>query len=675
MIKIPTNSKKFIQDNKSDLTGNVFMTKNITFDYEGYMKLSHSPRCIMSPTVDADWDNLGAVVYNSYKSNFLLLTWDELFDLDTRFMASYPTQNTDTGVVSGGTKIGACIADSKIIVAQNTDVDYYDLETDTWVDTNITLTNDGQHQVVNFISLASIAICNVNTVLLYSTPFSSTPVLSQTLTIPSDYEIMDACYLNQKMFITTRNIRGGHACLFVWNGSGNGAQEVYEVNSNIIFGITQWKNTVALFTGAGELLYYTGGGLSPIQNGRFPIWYKNQNLTDYDNISLYKNLLKSNGDLLYINISNDQNNRDLLLNQPDGIWCYDENVGLYHRYSNTISLMDIKTVNSTGINTTTDIITTTNVPVTGTAVILSDKLSAGTIGGVTKDTVYYVIKVSSTEMKLATTKANAVAGTYIDLTSVSAGGYGFVCFPNIDYGTFLSSRAFSTYVLEIPSAYPQYGVDTFWSSEVDSRQLSSSNDEHLIAVSPVLESRGYYISPKILAQNITDTYNNFSIKFKKLASELDKIIIKYRVTDDNFEKIDIGSSETNWRATWTSSTTFTSTQTDLANAREGDEIEFLSGAAGGLLTHITNITENSGTYTITIDETYENYTSGDLSRFIFRNWKKFATISYGSGEAEDGYFSKQLGATGKFIQFKIELRGIGVQIEELQINNKTHLPS
>lgn len=47
--------------------------------------------------------------------------------------------------------------------------------------------------------------------------------------------------------------------------------------------------------------------------------------------------------------------------------------------------------------------------------------SAGAIGGLTDATTYYVIRVSATVVKLATTEANALAGTAINLTSAGSG--------------------------------------------------------------------------------------------------------------------------------------------------------------------------------------------------------------------------------------------------------------
>lgn len=83
---------------------------------------------------------------------------------------------------------------------------------------------------------------------------------------------------------------------------------------------------------------------------------------------------------------------------------------------------DVRTFNfaTTDVNTTTDVITvSSNLSLyTGQAVTLS---SSGTLPGGLSAGTYYIIRVSATTVKLASSRANAVAGTAIDLTSTGSG--------------------------------------------------------------------------------------------------------------------------------------------------------------------------------------------------------------------------------------------------------------
>jgi len=667
MINIPNETKQWKQANNSDLFGNIAVTKNINFDQEGYLKLSNSSRAAMHSSIDADFDVPAVMLFNEDYGGYFTETWDNAFAINQFPLSDYPTQITDAGVPSGDSESDAVMFGDKMIVTQDTDVDYYDMVTNAWVDTNISLTASGQHPVANFLSLNAVAIANVNTVGLYAFPFSATPSLITTLTILSDFEITSMCYHNQNLYIGTRNKNGGHAYMYVWNGSGSAAQSHYKVDSNIIFSMCAHKGSVVLLAGNGELLRFNGGGFTTLD--AFPIYYTDRSLIDYLNIGMYKNIMKSNGDLIYILFTDNGNSTRKLLNQPDGVWCYDDKVGLHHRYSLSNSLVKIQHILDTDVDPTTDIITVTT-PAVSTGTEVYYRAGATLIGGLTDETKYFVIKVDATHIKLATTKANALAGTSINLTSSGVVGQSLVFFPNIDYGAFYTGRTMSMCLLDFTSSSPQYGTDLLWGGEVDLR-TKTGDDSLLGTTTGYVESRGYFITPKIFSNNITDTFNRFSLKYSKLMTELDKIIIKFRTTDDRLDEINLSNSA-NWLITWTSTNTFTTIDTHWANAVVGDEVEVLNGAAGGLLAHITEITLDAGTYTVTIDETFDQYITGDVSQAVFRNWKKFDTIDWTN---TDGFYAKDIDMTGKFLQLKIELRGIGTRIEQIKVDNKYSLPS
>lgn len=87
---------------------------------------------------------------------------------------------------------------------------------------------------------------------------------------------------------------------------------------------------------------------------------------------------------------------------------------------------DVKYEYFTGgaVNTGTNIITVTEAYSTGDTVVVR---SNGTVpGGLTANTVYYIISVSATTIKLATSAANALAGTAIDITTTGSGTHSII---------------------------------------------------------------------------------------------------------------------------------------------------------------------------------------------------------------------------------------------------------
>lgn len=672
MITIPEQtSKKWAPVVGSDVFGNIFQTKNITFDKRGYLGLSGSSRAVMNEAIDADFDE-PAVILRSEDYGYFVETHDSAFEVSaTQILGVRPTQIVTAGVPSGDTQSDACFASGLMVVTQDNDVDYYDPAANTWTDTNIALTatSQSQHPCEPFLSAGGVAIANVNTVLLYASPLTATPTLLVTLTILSDFYVTSLCYFNQNLYIGTMNRFGGKAALYVWNGYGPAAQQVFEVDSNIIYDVAVHNDSVVLFTGAGQLLRFNGAGFTEL--GAIPSFYIRRSLADETNINMYHNCLKSRGNLVYINIS-DRENNTILLNQPEGIWCYDSALDIfYHRYSLSNAMTVIDTVATASVNIATNQITVAAAPVSGTEV-LYDAGGGTSIPELMDDKKYYIIKIDATTISLATTRALALAGTAIDLTGTGNNAQKLVSFPNTDFGQFRIGRCEALCMIERIIDLPQYGSDVIWGSTVFERNNSSSAG-YLGSISPVVESRGYFITPKIFSTNIEDTFNQVILKFSPLVSDIDKIIIKYRTVDDRRDTIDAITGR--WRATWTSTTTFTTTEVEFASAVKGDEIEFLRGAASGMLAHITAISVNAGTYTVTLDESFADYVTGDASIVVFRNWKKWQTISYGDKHDEKGYLALQLGAKSKMIQFKVELRGVGILIEELMVDNLYKLPS
>lgn len=667
MINVPGTTREWTQTNESDLFGSVWVTKNVTFDRRGYLRLSYSPRAVIDEST-SNFNNPAAIIFSA-DYGYFVATWDNAWQADLNILLIRPTQIATAGVPSTDVETDVRWFGGLMVVSQDTDVDYYDPNTNAWTDTNITLTAGGQHPIEDMLNIAAIAIADINTVKLYSAPLTATPTLVTTLTIMSDFQITGTAYFNQNTYIGTHNIYGGHAFLYVWNGTGTGASQAYEVDSNIILDVCVHQDQVVLVTGNGSLLQFNGSGFDLL--GAFPIYYTDQALANETNIPMYHNMLQSNGETLLINFSNQLNNANRLLSQPDGIWCYDRRVGLYHRYALSNSMVGIEVITTGNVNTTTNQITVASAPVTGTETYYNNG-GGSSISPLSNNTKYFVIRIDATHIQLALTKADALAGTPIDLSTTGNNLQRFVFFPNIDFGQYYLGRTFAQYVIERPVTNRQYGTEILWGAEV-TRRDSTSDYGTLGTVSTGVESRGYFITPKIFSNEVTDDYNRLTLKFSPFTSELDSIIIKYRTYDDMRYYVDLTS--TDWSITWTSTNTFTTTGTVWADAIRGNEVEILQGAGAGLLAHIESIVNNAGTYTVTLDDSYADYISGDIGKAVFRNWKKLVSIAYGDSNAEQFFYSNRIGADGKFIQIKVEVRGVQVFVEDLLINDVTRMPA
>lgn len=177
-----------------------------------------------------------------------------------------------------------------------------------------------------------------------------------------------------------------------------------------------------------------------------------------------------------------------------------------------------------------------------------------------------------------------------------------------------------------------------------------------------LQKAGYIITTKIQSDNITDSYLKIFAKYRQFLASTDRMVFKYRTTEQ---------SPTEMVITWlTGGTQFTTTDANMANYSVGDEVEIVAGDGGGMCSHITAITENAGTYTVTVDLTHP--TSTNTAKARLQKWVKIGTVSdQTSSFKEIGLPSACRDKT--WIQFKIWMLFTGKdELVEFNVMNQTN---
>jgi len=163
-----------------------------------------------------------------------------------------------------------------------------------------------------------------------------------------------------------------------------------------------------------------------------------------------------------------------------------------------------------------------------------------------------------------------------------------------------------------------------------------------------IQKKGYFVTTWFDSQEIQDKWERLWSIYKKFATSTDSIVFKFRINEEDPVYADI---------TWVNTTSFTTT-TDITaygptatgfNGTQGGEVEFIQGTGSGLCAHITNISNNAGTYTVTIDETATGVTTG-TGKARFQKW-----IKLNPSEAQDTvkrYSQMAIGDSSPDIQIK-----------------------
>lgn len=681
MPKIPSSTNQFLQTNKSDLSGNVYYTKNINFSEQGYAKLSSRTVAIQSEKDDSNFDV--PISLGRSQTGWNVVTADKpwLYTISGSGITSQ--QDTDTAAPQMSFDSWGCWWQNKWFAIKDnlTTASLFSKTTTVWTERYTSIATGVAHPIEVLRSANTMCIGNGNAVVQINTSYA-VGALSQ-LAIPSDFEVIGLSYSNNKLGVATKlsdtaSGQNQEAFFFVWDGASSSANQGFPVGSDTILSIASYKSSWVLLTRKGELLYFNGGGFTLLDT--LPYVYLLRILGDSTNRITHGNTLTVEGDLIYINASNGLNAYGLkkevyLENYPSGILCYDPNIGIYHKYSGSISSLKQTTVTSGNVNTTTDIMTTSAavVPETGNqAMLVFDSVTP--IGGLMGGKVYFVIRVTTSSFKLATTYQNAIDGVAINITSTGVGSNLFTFLTVRDYGlTLCQNRVGGIGIVESNN---QISDHLIFGGEYED-YATTNNYSTSVITAPQFPNKGYLVTSKFVSEGVKDIYKKVYVKYRPLKTD-DKIEVKYKDTDVLGIPVSTPQIPNLYTCTWTSDTTLT-TQADISEAytymqTSGNslECEVINGAGAGSMPQVTSIAYNTGTYTITLAEAVIGAANTYYCNIILNNWIKLGEIT---STDTDGFKEFPIALNSKWCKIKVILYGVETTLEELELVNGNFLES
>ena len=186
------------------------------------------------------------------------------------------------------------------------------------------------------------------------------------------------------------------------------------------------------------------------------------------------------------------------------------------------------------------------------------------------------------------------------------------------------------------------------------------------------QKSGYIDTYKIYSPNVMETWQSLYLRYRKLLSSGDKIVVKYRVEEAEPTEITI-----TWSTIGASTSTFTTTDANIANFAVGDEVEGIQGTGSGRCSHIVSISAPSaGVYTVVVDEVYTGATG--TAKIRLQKWIKLGSNIYGDTHPYFNNLQLPMSSTSSWIQFKIfmiftsrgELEDLNLQTKESQTAKK-----
>ena len=376
--------------------------------------------------------------------------------------------------------------------------------------------------------------------------------------------------------------------VYEWDGVSQFTTRFYKMNATSPMSCVIMDDIPYVLDSAGRLLKYNSNSFQEI--ARLPLF--DTYLTGPLDTTLNTRFIHPNG-MSVINgkinllINNKHYDSAGSINEhcPSGVWEYDENVGLYHKYSLSYTATNANVITDYGQN----------------------RLSA--VGALA-------------EMKVA------------DKTS-DANGF-FLA------GATIFKDGSNT-------------VSQVWTNDTLPFSTTATYHSTLRA--------GYFVTTKLESQGLTETWKAIAFKYKNFIDDSEKIVVKYRTSSVPALEVPI---------TWVDTTHFTTTSdlsayTTLGSNGIGDEVEITQGTGGGMCSHITAISLNAGTYTVTVNEVHTGVTTG-TAKARFQHW----IYSGSATNAVKQYQQLNLpaSATSTWIQIKVFiLMDEGDEFEELAVMN------
>lgn len=652
-MKIPSDNR-WTQLNEGDVFGVLHRTRNIDLNTPGKAKLGLKPIAL---TTSASLGVGYTLAIPYFNGKYHAVTTDETIAFDLEGAAANATGINPSFSIYGD----ALVFNDVLHVTIANNLSSY--QGTTWTNSLASLTNDVPHPMCIFDSNPTykLAIGNDDTVKLYDTSYNASATV---LTLPSQYVVTTIDYNNGFLYIGTQNKYDGEAAIFTWDGNTANANTLIPVSGNWVYSVKAYKNTVAAMLSSGELVAVSGA--STIRLSALPIFYEQgaiwQGTLNSGVPRVFHRGMLVDGDDIYVNVEalvDEGLSADYMPGFESGIWQYTPETGLNHFAS---SIYDV-TVTDSSLSVTDSVITTSaahNLK-TGDSVVFS-----GTSGlsGISTGVKYYVTVVSSTTIKLSTSRYGVQNGNTVTITGTADSGDILEYTPNTEY--FQYARVSSGAITK-PTAYDGYfknlSTPIIWGASTQDTDIADRRYA-LYALSDAYNV-GVIETQRIYTQNIKQAWNKLMVFLDGLHLDNEKIVIKYK--KDN----ELGKPTKAMLGVWQSTTVINSNPSnydefDWNDTQIGDEVVILDGGGRGYSAHVESIDTSSSVFSIEVDEAIG--VADKPCRVMFTDFKKAGTITNGREEQSIGNAQLNTIKSG-WVKFKLELRGFQTEIAQLDLEN------
>lgn len=371
-FKIPTEDRRLNQINDGEIFGNIWLSQNLDLK-SNKGKINVSPRLLVGTDYSDDTSMVGGVSsfakFKTAKGGTLSGYWAQVGVVLFKIVAgSAPTTTfiqdeiTGTPVDLSYLLSDMVTAPNGLLVTNNENIYLFD-GTNDWVSywkTTLSQTmNDtiGSH-CLEVLYTQSVAVSDLNRIHTINTGTSA--VSKNLVTLKTEDKILWIKTASTRVWIGTINTTGGEGLVYEWDGASATTTRAYKIGATgALAGVI--KNDIPyIMTSDGSLKVFNGSGfqtIAQLPHTKSPYLLKNSTLSTAGNGNdrwIHPNgmkLIDGSINILINNVLEETSDyTNLIENEPSGIWEYNEEVGLYHKYSFTLDKTGALDHGQNGIN-------------------------------------------------------------------------------------------------------------------------------------------------------------------------------------------------------------------------------------------------------------------------------------------------------------------------------------
>jgi len=672
MIKIPSDeTRKFKVSTDGDSSGQIVSVRNMNFEKKGLARIAKRVIGLMTSDEDADFDR--PVAFAAYNREYVVVTPDDVWNFDPTSVSGAITNLTPgSGSDYPNPTLGsdAVVFNEEVVVSSGTKLNTYAGGGGSgWnEESGPSLSSANPHPMCVIENRLQLAVGDGNVVKYYDDTYT----LQETLVLPDEYVVVWIRWRQNLVYIGTRNTAGRNAKMFITDGASTSAQAAYDVGSDWTFAGCEYGSSVAIVNSIGQILKFNGGGFSsldgsdPTNGPHFPVYYSPYQWRQSTALvgSVCQRGMVAEGGILHImvdaslDISQYEPDGQFLNDMPSGLWDYDPQVGLYPRAGcATAKYFD---TSPTSVSDSTFAYEDGHRIETGDPVFTQN---VGSLTGLTLGRTYFAFKVSETEFKLALTPADAINEHVLEIGGTM--GAAKLAFPNFDTGSAVHDvSAGAVQVMSPRATFSFYGSVVLYGADV----MGPDGQDISVLMSLGLgRNIGSMTTARILSSEMLDTQQKLYVKFRDFDMPLDRITVKYR-TSRRLGLPTPSAWDTTGRAVWTGIRAFLVDPLLKAfrQVQAGDEIEVISGAAAGQVSHVADVAAFGDEILITLEDDMEGALIAEMSDVVADNWTECPAITIDTETVSRGFAEIQIGELSGIVELKIEVRGTKVAIEQIK---------